>query len=112
MVFYYSHTDITNERMHEEPCVSSIVLNWMTGSSEQTGMQDLLKVGSTAEGGQADRYIHTLLNARRHCCGYVQVRDEYRTEYDEGRGGYSKSAIRMFERLGHPEYLQSQNRPM
>ncbi|XP_065888042.1 nuclear cap-binding protein subunit 2-like [Dysidea avara] len=33
-----------------------------------------------------------------------QVRDEYRADYDEGRGGYGKSAIRMFEKLGHPEY--------
>ena len=39
----------------------------------------------------------------------VQVRDEYRTDYDEGRGGYSKGAIRMFERLGHPEYPGSRN---
>lgn len=98
--------------MPEKLCVSSIVLNWMTGSSEQTGTQGLLKVGSTAEGGQADKYVHTLLNVHRCCCVSVQVRDEYRTDYDEGRGGYSKSAIRMFERLGHPEYLQSQNRPM
>lgn len=63
MVFYYSHnTDTTNEPMPEKLCVSSIVLNWMTGSSEQTGTQGLLKVGSTAEGGQADKYVHTLLN--------------------------------------------------
>jgi len=39
----------------------------------------------------------------------VQVRDEYRTDYDEGRGGYGKSAIRMFEKLGHPEYSGARN---
>ena len=37
-------------------------------------------------------------------CPSVKVRDEYRADYDEGRGGYGKSAIRMFEKLGHPEY--------
>ena len=52
---YYFNTDITNERMQGGQCVSSIVQSWMIGLSEQTGMPDLLKVDSLAEGGQADK---------------------------------------------------------
>jgi ribosomal protein L17 len=28
--------------------------------------------------------------ARKFCIVYLKVRDEYRTDYDEGRGGYGK----------------------
>ena len=68
--------------------------NWTTGLSELTGTWDLSRGGSLAEGEVVGRYEHTCIVACLTCAVHMQVRDEYRRDYDDDRGGFGGKAIK------------------
>lgn len=75
-----------------------MALNWTTGSSALTGTWGLLRGDSLAEGGVAGRYEHactyTCDMSHMELCMCLQVRDEYRRDYDDDRGGFGGKAIK------------------
>ena len=77
---------------------------WMTGSSELIGMLDLLREDSMAGASQVDRLVDKDDDKDMYLNMFVQVRDEYRTDFDSGRGGYGKIVQ---QKLDVPEFLTS-----
>ena len=75
---------------------------WMTGLSELIGMLDSLREGSMAGASQVDRLVDKDDYKDMYLNMFVQVRDEYRTDFDSGRGGYGKIVQ---QKLDVPEFL-------
>ena len=51
-----------------------------------------------------DRFVDQDQDMGMYVYMFVQVRDEYRTDFDSGRGGYGKIVQ---QKLDTPDYLQA-----